>query len=132
MKKVTKTLVNKTMSNISIKLNLLQLICSVKKMQAKSGLIDCLVIPIEQNHLFKGEKGIYLDIMAFEIKNKKGDSKDTHLLKQSLPKEDYEALTDEEKKEIPIIGNAILWTGFSEQEPKSSVAPISEDDDLPF
>lgn len=119
------------MANISIKLNLLQLICSVKKMQAKSGLIDCLVIPIDQNHLFKGEKGIYLDIMAFEIKNKKGDSKDTHLLKQSLPKEDYEALTDEEKKEIPIIGNAIVW-GYSEQEPKSSPAAIDEDSDLPF
>ncbi|MCE5329989.1 hypothetical protein LLG07_06635, partial [bacterium] len=73
------------MSRISGKLNLLNLRAVVKMMTGQTGLVECLVIPIEKNRLFKGDKGIYLDIVGFEIdpaKRKEGN-KDTHILKQS-------------------------------------------------
>jgi hypothetical protein len=123
----------KVMSNISGKLNLMQLKAAIRSMTGKDGLpIDCVVLPIEANHLFKGEKGIYLDITAFEIKEKKGESKDTHLVKQSLPKEVYDALTDDQKKALPILGNLRVWGEWTEPEPASSMEVKDEITDLPF
>lgn len=119
------------MGNFSAKLNLLQLNAVVKNLKGQSGEVKCLVIPINQNSLFEGEKGIYLDIQGFEIKQKREGSKDTHLIKQSFPKEVYDKLTDEQKKELPILGNAIFWDGGN-QETTSSTAVLSDEDDLPF
>jgi hypothetical protein len=117
---------------ISGKINLLMLKAAVKKMKATSGEIDCLVIPIDQNKLYRGEKGIYLDLIAFDLPQKEG-SKDTHLVKQSFSKEVREAMTEEELKSLPILGNLSMWyDGTNTQEPISSAAPISENDDLPF
>ena len=56
-----------------------------------------MVIPIEENQFVDGEKGVYLNLAGFEIKEKKGDSKDTHLVKQSFKKEVYEKMTEDEK-----------------------------------
>lgn len=95
----------------------------------------CIMIPIKENELYEGEKGIYLDIVGFEIKNKKGDNKDTHLVKQSFPKERLEKMTDTEKNEIPIIGNFRVMSGadaHSEPEPKGSDKVAKGVDDLPF
>ena len=123
------------MANISIKVNLRQLKNTIKSFKKQDGsMVDCLVIPITDNHLFKGEKGIYLDLSAFEIKNKKTDSKDTHLVKQSLPKEVFDKLTDEQKQAMPIFGNAIVW---AKREPEPVAAETmesvtEEEDDLPF
>jgi len=118
---------------ITFKVNLLQYQAAVMKIKSKSGvLVDCVVIPIESNHLVKGEKGIYADFAAFEFKNQKADSKDTHLIKQSLPKEWFQSMSDEEKKAMPIFGNLRVWEERTEPESKSSVEPINEDDGLPF
>ena len=46
------------MSNISIKINLRQLKSAVRTMKADSGNIECLIKPIDQNYLVRGEKGI--------------------------------------------------------------------------
>jgi hypothetical protein len=71
----------------------------------KSGqLKKCLVIPIEENHLYEGEKGIYADFIAWEMREKKENGA-THLIKQSLPKEVRDGLTDLEKKALPIFGD---------------------------
>lgn len=107
------------MSNISIKINLRQLKSHVMPLKGKNGMIDCLVIPIAENSLYPGEKGIYLDLQAWEIKEKKADRKDTHIIKQSYPKEVFDQLSDAQKQSIPIIGNAILWGGFTEPEPNN-------------
>ncbi len=122
------------MSNISIKINLRQLKSAVRKMKGVSGDVECLIIPIDQNHLVKGEKGVYLDMQAYELKEKKADRKDTHLIKQSLPKEVFDAMTDEEKKTTPIIGNLVVW-GYSEPAPVNveiAETQPGESDDLPF
>lgn len=121
------------MSKISSRINLLMLKCSVVNMKAKSGMMDCLVIPIELNGLFKGEKGVYLDLIAFELANRKEGSKDTHLVKQSFSKEIREKMTEEEVKAMPILGNHAVWSdGQGSQEPTSSASSIDENNDLPF
>lgn len=117
------------MSNLNIKLNLQNLNCAVRTEKSKSGLVECIIIPIEQNYLFKGEKGIYLDLTAFELKEPK--DKKTHLIKQQLPKEVFKAMTDEQKKSTPILGDVTTWE-HTEPEPVSSSAPLGPDDDLPF
>lgn len=118
---------------ISGRLNLLMLKGAVKKMKAQSGEMDCLVIPIEQNNLFRGEKGVYLDIIGFEISTRREGSKDTHIVKQSLNKETREAMSEEQLKAMPIIGNLAVWVeGNFNQEPVASPTPIDVADDLPF
>ena len=119
------------MSKISGKINLMQLNAVVKNMKGQSGDVECLVIPIEKNRLFKGEKGIYLDLIAFEITNK-SESKDTHLVKQSLSKEDRSLMTDEQIKAMPILGNLQVWGEYKEVEPQSSMEVTDENDGLPF
>jgi hypothetical protein len=101
-------------------------------MNGASGPVDCLVIPIAKNHLFIGEKGIYLDIAGFEIKNPAEGMKDTHILKQSLPKEVYQAMSEDDRKKQPILGNLRLWAGGFEADPVGDITPKPETDDLPF
>lgn len=100
--------------------------------KGQSGDIECLVIPIAQNNLFKGEKGVYLELTGFEIKNKANGSKDTHLVKQSLPKEIYEKLTDDQKKAQPVLGSHILWSSQSGTMGEAPIVVQKENDDLPF
>ncbi|MCM8906809.1 hypothetical protein [Tenacibaculum finnmarkense] len=126
------------MGNISINLNLTQLKHVRKKMQGASGKVDCLIIPIKENDLFVGEKNISLSLSAFGLKSKRDNSKTTHIIKQQYSKELYDLLTDEEKREMPIIGDAVDWS-------QTELAPVSsatitdsslnmqeEQDDLPF
>ncbi len=122
------------MANISVKLNLAGLKHAVKKMKGQtSDEIECLVIPIDLNKLYRGEKGLYLDLTLIEIKDRSKqapDQKDTHLVKQSFSKDYYDSLTEEQRKEFPILGNAILWSQNS-NEPELS-KPQEKHDDLPF
>ena len=120
------------MGNISIKLNLTQFASVLKPIAGKDGkLIDCIVLPIEKNHFFKGEKGVYVDMIGFERKTKLEGSKDTHSIKQSFSKEYLESLTQDEKNGLPFLGSLIVWdenTGTSEKPPVVQ----DEKDDLPF
>lgn len=118
---------------ITFKINLLQYKAAVMKVKNKAGVpVDCVVIPIDQNDLFRGEKGIYADFVAFEIKEKKGDSKDTHLVKQSFGKEILEGLTEEQRKALPIFGGLRLWDERAEKDSVSSAEVIDEESGLPF
>lgn len=126
------------MSNISIKLNLRQLKSHVMNMAGKSGPVQCLIIPIDANNLFRGEKGIYIDLQAYELKERKDGQKDTHLVKQSLPKEVFDVLTGDEKKQLPILGNLTVW-GRHEPAPREFEVyqpepdqEATEPNDLPF
>ena len=118
------------MSNFSTKLNLASLKHTRKLLKAKSGEIDCLIIPINENNLFKGEKGLYLDLYHIQLKNPKEGQTNTHLVKQNLPKELYEKMTDEQKKEMPIIGSSTVWVPTSNE--AELAEPIDDEDDLPF
>ncbi len=119
------------MGTISIKLNLTQFASVIKPMTGKDGKsVDCVVLPIDKNHFFRGEKGVYVDIIAFELKQKKEGIKDTHSLKQSFPKDYLEKLSQDEKNALPFLGGLIVW----DESPASEKAPVvqNENDDLPF
>lgn len=116
-------------SNYNVKINLAAFKHVVRKMKSKNGDQECLIIPLASNHLFKGDKGLYVDITAIAVKEPKFD--DTHILKQGLPKEIYDALTDEQKKAQPIFGNMGPWkSGKNEASVVTDAG--SDDDELPF
>lgn len=119
------------MSRISGKINLLNLHAQRKMMTAQSGTIECLIIPIDKNRLFVGEKGVYLDLIGFEIEKPIEGNKDTHLLKQSFSKEVREGMTEEQLKSLPILGNLRVWDANS-SEPLSNTDTQDELSDLPF
>lgn len=125
------------MSTITAKINLAKLPKTViidKK--GKSGdMIRGIFIPIELNHLFEGKDGaIYLDTIAFEISNPQYN--DTHMVKQSLPKDVRQKMTKEQQDNQPIIGNLNANFGgggvSSGGSNSATQGPITEDDDLPF
>jgi hypothetical protein len=116
------------MMRISAKLDLTKLKSVTQWQKGKTGPIECIIIPIDENNLYRGKNGIYLDLTGFEIRNPKEGQKDTHILKQSLPKEVYEVLTDEEKKALPILGNAFI----TDVQTSSAPPPLNVDDTLPY
>lgn len=77
----------------------------------------CLVVPIEDNHLFvsadeKGApKAVYLDFNAFALREPKYEQ--THLIKQSLPKDVRESMTkgllNQRKMKIYHSKNRLSW-----------------------
>ena len=120
------------MSNYRGKINLATLKHVIQEKKNKAGeSIKCIVLPIDQNHLFhSADKGnIYLDFVAWE------SDKDfqSHSVQQSLPKEVREAMSEEERKAIPFLGSLNEMGGGSQQQTqKADIASNEEEDDLPF
>lgn len=122
------------MGNISTKINLAAFAGASIIKSGRNKDVDCIIIPIEMNHFFKSEKGaVYLDLQGFEIAadKRKADSKDTHLVKQSLSKDVFSKMTDEEKRAMPILGNHIVWDESGSRTEIATTVAASEDD-LPF
>jgi hypothetical protein len=73
-------------------------------------------------------------MQAYELKERKPDRKDTHLVKQGFPKEVFDTFSDEEKKALPILGNLVVWD-YSEPAPVNvevDETQENETNDLPF
>lgn len=122
------------MGNISVKINLAAF-KNATILELGKNKTPCIVIPIEQNHFFQSEKGaIYLDMQAFPLKAPKADSKDTHLVVQSLPKAVRDKQTEAEKKENKILGNLIDWdaNGGGGGQTEQGAKKVASEDDLPF
>lgn len=120
------------MSNLSIKLNLSKLKGSaLTKLKNKQGQeVRCVIIPVDENGLFVGEKGVYLDLTAFEMQNPAYDQ--THFVKQSVSKEKYQAMTEEQRNSVPILGGLKPF-GKIEMAPTDEYSvPEGQTDDLPF
>jgi hypothetical protein len=124
------------MGRISCKINLAALKNAAIITSGKNKDVDCILIPIAQNHLFRSDKGsVYLDLIGFETPVEKRKGKDTHLVKQSLSKDIQDKMTEEEKKAMPILGNFIDWdqAGESQSAPAETGAVVADGlDDLPF
>ena len=74
---------------------------------------------------------MYLNLKAYEMKEERYGK--THLVKQSLSKERYDAMTDEERRELPIIGNLSPIDETQRRQPtEGPTMDLPEDDDLPF
>lgn len=128
------------MDNFNAKLNLLKLKrAGVMQIQGRGEVLRCLVIPIEENNIFVSTddnnrpKAAYLDLTAWALQNPKYD--ETHMIKQSLPKEVREKMTDEEKKAMPILGGmrpASLEVQNAATTCDAPFAQTQNSDDLPF
>ena len=96
--------------------------------------VKCIVIPIQENNLFEDkEVNVYLDLIAFDLKNPKDNQ--THLVKQSLPKEVREAMSEEERNNMPIIGSLntdMGGGGGAADNAAGKGVVLTEDDNLPF
>ena len=124
--------------NFSGKLNLLRfrnacIVSVTGRTATKKGVF----IPIEDNNLFVSAdenlrpKGAYIDFIAWE--NNPPKYGDTHSLRQSVPKEARERMTEEERNAIPYLGNMRPYE--LQNAASSTYAPGVEaysEDDLPF
>lgn len=121
------------MRNFAVKLNLTQLSNVVREFNGKSGKVKCIVLPIKENHLCQGEKGIYLELTGIALKDPKYPKQQTHLVKQNFEKEVYSQFSEEEKKSLPILGNGIYFSPIEPDAVQSEeIADIEASDDLPF
>ena len=93
------------MSNFNFKLDLSKFEGFGKvTLTGKSGQAKrCIVIPIEGNSVFEGEKGTYIDLVCFETPNSEYGS---HMVTLSKTKEEqeHEKQTGERVRK-PIVGN---------------------------
>lgn len=116
---------------ISGKINLGALKHVKMEQKGKSGMVQGIFIPFDVNKIHVGEKGIYLDIVAFE--NKTPNDYSTHMVKQSFSKEVREKMTQEEKTSQPILGSLKTTPMQTEANGDANDGKVvSPDDDLPF
>ena len=116
---------NPHLPNFNVRINLLAL----KEVYQTTAQINnvptfCILIPINSNELYSGDKGIYLDSTAWALKNVK-EGGNTHLLKQTFNKETYKEMTDEDKRNIPIIGGLTPFKDTMNFEPKTIETDIN-------
>lgn len=93
------------MSNYNFKLDLSKFNGFGKiTLQGQSGQKKrCIVIPIEDNQVFEGEKGTYIDLVCFETPNSEYGS---HMVTISKTKEEQEKEKQTgERIRKPIVGN---------------------------
>ena len=93
------------MSNYNFKLDLSKFEGFGKvTLTGKSGQAKrCVVLPIEDNQIFEGEKGTYIDLVCFETPNSEYGS---HMVTLSKTKEEQEREKQTgERVRKPIVGN---------------------------
>lgn len=95
------------MSSYAINLNLLKLkntaVIDIKS--NKTGEVKkCLIIPVVDNDMFQSDKGVYLGLNAYEANNLRDDK--THLVKQNHSKEVREKMSENDRANLPILGDA--------------------------
>lgn len=92
------------MANFGIKIDLLKLKGAfMKNIVGKTAIKRCLIIPVDEcDGMFLGEKGCYLNLAGFEMKEIKYN--DTHCIKVDVSKERRDSMTEEEINAIPILG----------------------------
>lgn len=116
--------------NHSINLNLLKFNhCGVMNLTGKTGTKRCIVIPIADNHFVEGEKGVYVNLSAWEHDGLSDNR--THLVKQSLPKEVLDKMTDDEKRALPILGDIRSFNKLAVTEDSYQV-PEGNEKNAPF
>lgn len=118
------------MKNFNVKINL-ALMNNVKTIVSKKDNEKYICIPLSNNYIFEGKKGLYLDLTAYCYDGKFGES---HFLKNRIPKDIYEKMSEEDKKNTPIIGSLSpleMDNGITEKADFQDFNEVLEED-LPF
>lgn len=122
--------------NYSVRIDLLKLNSAfMRSIKGKTETKRCLIIPVDDNpSMYLGTKGCYLNLEAWETREQKYD--DTHFVKPSLPKEVREAMTEEQRNAVPILGNMRPMKKSEAQQMtvagSMGADSFEDDDDLPF
>lgn len=113
-------------NNFTISVNLQKLKnVGLVTVNGKTGKKRCVCIPVDDNpEIYVGAKGIYLGLVAIERKEM-NEHNETHIIKGNLPKEVRDAMSEEERKGLPIIGSV---RAMGQAAPQVQ----TEDEDLPF
>ena len=121
----------------SLKVRLTQLTGAfVKDLTGRTATKKCIIIPVDDNPcMYVGEKDVYLNIAAFATDNQQYG--DTHMVKPDLPKEVRERMTEDERRNQPILGNMRPMqpqggTVSGTMQASDFVNDQGEDDDMPF
>ena len=115
------------MKNFNVKINL-ALMNGVKTITSKKNNEKYVCIPLSDNYIFEGRKGLYLDLTAYSYDGKFGES---HFLKNRIPKDIYEKMSDEDKKNTTIIGSLSpleMDNGITEKADFQDFDEVSEGD----
>lgn len=118
------------MKNFNVKINL-ALMNNVKTITSKNNNEKYICIPLSENYIFEGKKGLYLDLTAYSYDGKFGES---HFLKNRIPKDVYEKMSDDDKKNTPIIGSMSpleMDNGITEKADFQDFNEVSNEE-LPF
>ena len=118
------------MKNFTVKINL-ALMNSVKLITSKKDNEKYVCIPLSENYIFEGKKGLYLDLTAYSYDGKFGES---HFLKNRIPKDIYEKMSEEDKRNTPILGSLSpleMDNGITEKADFQEFDEVSEKD-CPF
>lgn len=132
------------MGNFKVKLDLKKMSGYRCSMKGKSGdLVEVIAIPVEKNDIFVSvdkdgkDKGYYIEFNAWEnknpLKNDKTGETLTHGIKPQM--RNYKEMTEEQKNEIPFVGNLSTFQRVAEKAEEAEVITpegASTDDDLPF
>lgn len=96
-------------------------------------------VPIESG-LIEGKKGVYLNINVYEYKNGTDRYGNSHYVKQNIPSDMYAKMSEQERRDLPFIGDGkALGNTFQQQQQATPVqgsvtvfAPSSDTDELIF
>jgi hypothetical protein len=123
------------MSNFGIKIDLLKLKGAfMRNLQGKTTTKRCIIIPVDDcDGIYLGEKGCYLNMTAIEMQEPRYS--DTHCIKVNIPQEQRETMSEEDVRNIPILGG--MRTIERKQQTMSVTGTFTgdnfaDDDDLPF
>jgi len=108
----------------------------IQKKNGVSGEIECLVIPIDANHLVRGKEGaVYMPIRVI-AKDEQDQYGQNGFVSQSVDSKIYSAANDEQKEEfkkLPILGNIKDFSGGGDASSGAAASEtLEENDDLPF
>lgn len=127
--------------DLSLKIDLTKVPGAVRHTNQKTGA-KMLIIPLDGKWIFDGEKGCYLNAVARE--RREPSFGNTHSVKISVDRKVFDAMSEEEKKSIPYIGDA-RELASQQQAPaqptmqqaqgamqSAGFIPVNDEDDLPF
>lgn len=121
------------MGNYNMKIDLAKLSqVAAVNITGRSGVpTKCVVIPVESNGIFLSEKGgMYLDLQAIALKQEQYGQ--THLIKRAIPSDKWKSMSDDEKKNQPILGGLKPIQAKEKEVTESAQPSYGEQDDLPF
>lgn len=107
---------------------------ALANVKAKDGhMQQCLIIPIDGSRLVLGAKGCYLNASMWKRREPSKFGDDTHFVKLWASKEDRDKMTDEERRNLPIIGKATpIAAPESKPQEITETAVVENPEDMPF